>query len=118
MKENKSKKFGLYSIVLLGINSIIGSGIFLLPGKAYALMGTNSLAVYLFITLLAGSMALCFAEAAGYFKSNGAAYVYVKEAFGNLPGFEVGIMKYMVQIIEWKLTLRCHLVRSSRLYQL
>ncbi|MFW5633102.1 MAG: APC family permease, partial [Acetivibrio ethanolgignens] len=101
MKENKSKKFGLYSIVLLGINSIIGSGIFLLPGKAYALMGTNSLAVYLFITLLAGSMALCFAEAAGYFKSNGAAYVYVKEAFGNLPGFEVGIMKYMVQIIAW-----------------
>lgn len=98
--ENK-KKFGLFSIVLLGINSIIGSGIFLMPGKAYVLMGTKSLWVYLFITLLAGSMALCFAEAAGYFKSNGAAYVYVKEAFGNLPGFEVGIMKYIVQIIAW-----------------
>ncbi|BBF43594.1 S-methylmethionine permease [Lachnospiraceae bacterium KM106-2] len=97
----KSKKFGLFSIVLLGINSIIGSGIFLMPGKAYVLMGTKSLLVYLFITLLAGSMALCFAEAAGYFKSNGAAYVYVKEAFGNLPGFEVGVMKYIVQIIAW-----------------
>ncbi|MDO5521718.1 MAG: APC family permease [bacterium] len=98
--KNK-KKFGLFSIVLLGINSIIGSGIFLMPGKAYVLMGTQSLWVYLFITLLAGSMALCFAEAAGYFKSNGAAYVYVKEAFGNLPGFEVGVMKYLVQIVAW-----------------
>ncbi|MDO5294423.1 MAG: APC family permease [bacterium] len=97
----KKKKFGLFSIVLLGINSIIGSGIFLMPGKAYVLMGTQSLWVYLFITLLAGSMALCFAEAAGYFKSNGAAYVYVKEAFGNLPGFEVGVMKYLVQIVAW-----------------
>lgn len=101
MKEKKSGKFGLFSIILLGINAIIGSGIFLMPGQAYALMGTSSLLVYIFITLLAGSMALCFAEAAGYFKSNGAAYVYVKEAFGNLPGFEVGIMKYVVQLIAW-----------------
>lgn len=101
MNKKKSGKFGLFSIVLLGINSIIGSGIFLMPGKAYVLMGTSSLWVYVFITLLAGAMALCFAEAAGYFKSNGAAYVYVKEAFGNLSGFEVGIMKYIVQIIAW-----------------
>lgn len=101
MKEKKNGKFGLFSIILLGINAIIGSGIFLMPGKAYALMGTSSLLVYIFITFLAGSMALCFAEAAGYFKSNGAAYIYVKEAFGNLPGFEVGIMKYVVQLIAW-----------------
>lgn len=101
MKEKKNGTFGLFSIILLGINAIIGSGIFLMPGKAYALMGTSSLLVYIFITFLAGSMALCFAEAAGYFKSNGAAYIYVKEAFGNLPGFEVGIMKYVVQLIAW-----------------
>lgn len=101
MKNTKNGKFGLFSIILLGINAIIGSGIFLMPGKAYTLMGTSSLLVYIFITFLAGSMALCFAEAAGYFKSNGAAYVYVKEAFGNFFGFEVGIMKYVVQLIAW-----------------
>lgn len=95
------KKFGLFSIILLGMNSIIGSGIFLLPGKAYNIMGTSSLFVYLFISLLAASMALCFAEAAGLFKSNGGAYIYAKEAFGNFVGFEVGFMKYIVQIIAW-----------------
>lgn len=31
-------KFGFWSIVLLGINGIIGSGIFLLPNKAYSIM--------------------------------------------------------------------------------
>ena len=98
--KNK-KKFGLISIILLGMNAIIGSGIFLLPGQAYDLVGTSSLFVFLFITLLAGSLALCFAEAAGLFKSNGAAYIYAKEAFGNFAGFEVGFMKYVVQLISW-----------------
>ena len=51
--KNK-KKFGLISIILLGMNAIIGSGIFLLPGQAYDLVGTSSLFVFLFITLLAG----------------------------------------------------------------
>ena len=97
----KNKKFGLFSIILLGMNSIIGSGIFLLPGQAYHIMGTSSLFVYLFISLLAASMALCFAEAAGLFQSNGGAYIYAKEAFGNFVGFEVGFMKYIVQIIAW-----------------
>ena len=35
----QKNKFGFWSIVLLGINAIIGSGIFLLPNKAYALAG-------------------------------------------------------------------------------
>ncbi len=99
--KKAEKKFGLPSIILLVINAIIGTGIFLLPGKAYALAGTSSLFVYLFVTLLAGSMALCFAEASGLFRSNGGAYVYVKEAFGNFAGFEVGFMKYIVQCIAW-----------------
>ena len=41
--EDKKVKFGLSSIVLLGINGIIGTGIFLLPNRAYALMGARQL---------------------------------------------------------------------------
>lgn len=98
---DSKKKFGLFSIILLGMNAIIGSGIFLLPGRAFTITGTSSLFAYLFITLLAGSMALCFAEVGGLFRSNGGAYIYAKEAFGNFVGFEVGVMKYIVQIIAW-----------------
>lgn len=94
-------KLGLWSIVLLGINGIIGSGIFLLPGKAMKLMGPGSIWVYLFDMILVMSMALCFAEVAGMFNKNGGPYVYAKEAFGDFVGFEVGIMKWAVSIIAW-----------------
>lgn len=43
--KSKAAKLGFWSIVLLGINSIIGSGIFLLPNKAYAMVGTVSIGV-------------------------------------------------------------------------
>lgn len=94
-------KFGFWSIVLLGINAIIGSGIFLLPNKAYALSGTFSLFVILFDAFLAISMALCFAELSGLFKRNGGPYIYARAAFGNFIGFEVGFMKSAISIIAW-----------------
>ncbi|MBP2630380.1 MAG: amino acid permease [Firmicutes bacterium] len=94
-------KFGFWSIVLLGINAIIGTGIFLLPNKAYALTGSFSLVVIIFDMLLATSMALCFAELSGLFKKNGGPYVYAKAAFGEFVGFEVGFMKAAVSIIAW-----------------
>ncbi|WP_432718455.1 APC family permease [Pectinatus frisingensis] len=94
-------KFGFWSIVLLGINAIIGSGIFLLPNKVYELMGTLSLAVIFFDMLLAIGMALCFAELSGLFNKNGGPYVYARAVFGNFVGFEVGFMKAAVSIIAW-----------------
>ena len=50
MKEAKNK-FGFWSIVLLGINAIVGTGIFLLPNKAYAVIGSASLGVLFFDAL-------------------------------------------------------------------
>lgn len=95
------KKFGLWSIVLLGLNAVIGSGIFLLPGKAMALVGPGSIFVYLVMTIIVMSIALCFAECASKFSRNGAAYVYARAAFGEFVGFEVGIMRWAIGIIAW-----------------
>lgn len=101
MANETKSKFGFWSIVLLGINAVIGSGIFLLPGKAMALIGPGSIFVYLFMTLVVLTIALCFAECAGKFSRNGAAYVYAREAFGEFVGFEVGIMRWAIGIIAW-----------------
>lgn len=97
----KKNKLGLWSIVLLGVNAIIGSGIFLLPNKAYSLVGTNSILAFVFNALLAVSIALCFAEVSGLFKKNGGPYVYAKEAFGDFVGFEVGFIKWIISMIAW-----------------
>ncbi|WED23668.1 APC family permease [Vibrio sp. JC009] len=97
----KQKKFGLWSIVLLGFNSIIGSGIFLLPASLYKFAGDWSVAMVFITGAIVATIALCFAEAASYFSKNGAAYVYTKEAFGKFAGFEVGFLKWFMQCIAW-----------------
>ncbi|MCL6269744.1 APC family permease [Sansalvadorimonas sp. 2012CJ34-2] len=95
------KKLGLASIVLLGFNSIIGSGIFLLPSRLYHLAGDWSVLLVLITAGIVATIAFSFAEVSGYFSKNGAAYVYTKEAFGQFAGFEVGFLKWIMQCIAW-----------------
>jgi amino acid transporter len=94
-------KFGFLSLVLLGINGIIGSGIFLLPNVVAGLVGNASLWVILFCTVLVMILALCFAEMASLFSRNGGAYLYATAAFGGFVGFEVGIMQWAIVITSW-----------------
>ncbi|GEK29336.1 APC family permease [Furfurilactobacillus siliginis] len=94
-------RFGFLSIVLFGINAIIGSGIFLLPNTAMKLIGPASLLVFVFDMLLVVSIAFCFAEDASLFKENGGPYVYAKEAFGDFVGYEVGFIIWVISIIAW-----------------
>ena len=100
MKARKSK-IGFLSIILLGFNAIVGSGIFLLPNQAMKLIGPTSLFVILLDALLAITIALCFAEMGGIFKKNGGPYVYTREAFGSFAAFEVVIMSYAICVIAW-----------------
>jgi len=69
---------------------VIGSGIFGLPSAVAALTGSWSpLAV-----LIAGAciflVLLCFAEVGSRFDQAGGPYLYAREAFGPLVGFQVG----------------------------
>lgn len=98
------KKLGFTSIVLLGINSIIGSGVFFFPHITSKEIGLGSLWTLLFIAIVVMSLAACFAEAAGIYSQNGGPYVYVRDAFGEFPGFVVGFSKLVVQIITWAST--------------
>lgn len=94
-------QLGFGSMILLGINGIIGSGIFLLPGQVMQAAGNWSIVVYLFVTLLVLAIAWCFAKCAALFNRNGGAYVYAKEAFGDFIGFEVGLIRWAVGIMAW-----------------
>ena len=103
MSDNASLKrsLGLATVVSLGINGVIGQGIFLLPGKAAGMMGPSAGAALLLGGVLCFLIALCFAEVAARFDSTGGAYVYTREAFGDFVGFEVGWMTLCVGIISW-----------------
>ena len=80
-KMANKNKLGLLSICLLGVNAIVGTGIFLLPGKAAKLVGVASIGVIAFDALLVILLALCFAEAGGLFKKNGGrTFMHVKHS--------------------------------------
>ena len=87
-----------WEVVGLSLNDVIGSGVYLLPAAAAALLGPASL----WAVILAGGavllLVLCFAEAGSHFDEPGSAYVYTREAFGDFVGFEVGWMTWLARV--------------------
>ena len=63
---SKTEKLGFWSIVLLTINSIIGTGIFLSPGSVVKQVGTYAPLAYLCAAGFAVVLALSFASASRY----------------------------------------------------
>lgn len=101
MNENETSKLGFWSIVLLAINSIIGSGIFLTPGNVVQQAGSKALIIYFIAAIFASILAISFAAAAKYVTKSGAAYAYSKAAFGNNVGFYMGILRYFSASVAW-----------------
>jgi len=87
-----------WEIVGLGINDIIGSGVYLLPAAAAALLGGASTLAVLVAGLAVALLVLCFAEAASHFDEPGGGYIYTREAFGPFVGFQVGWMTWLARI--------------------
>ena len=87
-----------WDLVALVLNCVIGAGIFGLPSRAFALAGTYSLVAYLVCAVVVGLIALVFAEVASRFSSTGGPYVYARDAFGALAGFEVGWLLWLARV--------------------
>lgn len=85
-------------LIAITINTIIGAGIFGLPSKVNALIGSYSLIAFVVCALIVGFIVLCFAEVSSRFDSTGGSYLYANEAFGSFVGFEVGWMYWIVRV--------------------
>jgi amino acid transporter len=81
---------GRWSLVALVFNMIVGAGIFGLPSRIHALVGSWGLLAYAACALIVAGIGLCFGEVAGRFDSSGGPYLYAHESFGGLVGFVVG----------------------------
>jgi amino acid transporter len=95
------RSLGLGTVVALGLNGVIGQGVFLTPGVGAEKMGPSVLVALLLGGFLCFLIALCFAEVGSRFQSTGGAYVYAREAFGDFVGFEVGWMTCCVAVVSW-----------------
>lgn len=110
------RRLGFWDVVGLGINCVIGSGIFLLPGLVAERVGPASIVAVGVAGILAGLVALCFAEASSRFDGSGGAYLYAREAFGPLVGFEVGWISALAGVVAWAALLAAWPEVLSRLW--
>lgn len=90
-----------WDVLALGLNAIVGSGIFLFPGTLAELAGPSSALVFAVTALLLGAVALCYAELGGMFSGSGGSYLYAREAFGDRVGYGVGVLAWTTAVFSW-----------------
>lgn len=102
MKSNQTvtlvRAVGFWGLVVMCINAVVGSGVFLLPYESYNLLGPFSLWAPLLFAIPVFILVLCFAEAASHFSEPGGAYLYARSAFGDFVGFETGWMNWIARL--------------------
>ncbi|MCB2379505.1 APC family permease [Hymenobacter sp. BT635] len=90
-----------WDFVALIVNITIGAGILGLPAKIYALVGDYSLVAYVAAAAIVALIILCFAEVSSRFNGAGGPYLYAREAFGPLVGFEVGWLLWVSRLASF-----------------
>ena len=83
------------------VNGVIGSAIFGMPATQAALTGAWSPLVCLLAGAGVLTIVLCFAEVASRFGEAGGPYLYVRESFGPLLGFQAGWFTFWIRIRPW-----------------
>ncbi len=99
MTEDKLVRgLGRWDLTAIAINLVIGTGIFILPAEVAGLIGSFSIFAFILCAVIVGLIVLCFAEVSSRFQSTGGMYLYAKDAFGPVVGFEVGWLYWVVRV--------------------
>lgn len=87
------KSLGALNLVSLGIGCIIGTGIFVLTGRAAAEYAGPGIMISFVITgFLCGFVALCYAELASMLPVSGSAYSYSYASMGEFVAWFMGLL--------------------------
>ena len=108
-----ARELTLFDCFGLGINGIIGSGIFLLPAALQRRAGAHSPLAWLAVGSLCTLIALCFAEASSRTDRSGGPYRYAVEAFGPLVGFAVGWITMISSLLGYAGVARGFAIHAS-----
>ena len=94
------RRLGARDLVLLGVGGIIGTGIFVLTGRAAAANAGPAVALSFGVAAVASAFAgLCYAEMASMIPIAGSAYTYAYATLGELIAWIIGwdlILEYLV----------------------
>lgn len=77
-------------ILLITVNSIIGTGIYFLPALGAKIAGPASIISWIILSIISIYIGMCFGELASMFPKSGGVYEYTKQGFGRGISFFVG----------------------------
>jgi amino acid transporter len=97
-EEGLIRGISRWGLVGVAINGIIGAGIFGLPSRVFAETGAYSIFSFIVCAIVVVLIILCFAEVGSRFSRTGGPYIYAREAFGSMVGFEVGWLMWLARL--------------------
>ncbi len=90
--EGLVRVIGAGALGLSVVNMVVGAGIFVLPGRIAAELGSAAILAYLICSVAVALIFLCFAEVGSRITRSGGAYAYIEEAFGPFAGFIASVL--------------------------
>jgi amino acid transporter len=95
------RELGRWDLTAIGINQVIGGGVFAQPAVLAAYAGAWSPWMVAAVGLASMLIALSFAEVGSRFEGTGGPYLYTRAAFGRFAGFQVGWMLWFTRAASW-----------------
>lgn len=92
------RAIGRWDLTAAVVNGVIGSAVFGMPDDIARLCGTLSPLAYLLAGVGILGIVLSFAEVSSRFDQAGGPYLYAREAFGGLVGFQAGWLTFWIRV--------------------
>ena len=93
-QEGLVRVIGVGALSLGVVNMVVGAGIFILPGRIAAELGSAAILAYLICSVAIALIFLCFAEVGSRVTRSGGSFAYIEEAFGPFAGFIASILMW------------------------
>jgi APA family basic amino acid/polyamine antiporter len=90
-----------FDATCIGVNAIVGSGIYLFPGRLSASLGPGSVLAWIVTGLLCMPLAFTYAALGAGEDRTGGSFRYTERAFGTMPAFAVGWSAWITSVISW-----------------
>lgn len=98
MAEGNAPKIGVATATIIGMNAMIGSGIFTAPAVMASNVGPAGIFAYIFVVVSIWCMALSLARLAYLFPEEGSFYTYTKQWGGHIVGM-IAISAYFIGLL-------------------
>ena len=92
VSDTLERKLGIFSVVIISLSAMLGSGLFVLPSLAYVNLGGSGIwLAYVVAALIVLPGALSKSELATAMPTSGGSYVFIERTYGPLLGTVAGL---------------------------